>query len=113
MPIRVFTVTESTPHRASLSRSRQPAAHYPQTRTKHAVLHPVRRAADIQVISSYPRASASFAHCASAAGRYPRVATLPDVLLHCTPGNHFTVNNRPCGHHFGIQQRIAESRRRK
>ena len=79
-----------------------------QTRTKHAVLHPVRRAADIQVdliISTrfcQLRTLRQRRRIATAELQRYRMFffTVRQVIT-------FTVNNRPCGHHFGIQQRIA------
>ena len=79
-----------------------------QTRTKHAVLHPVRRAADIQVDLII---SARFCQLRTLCQRR-RIAT-PELqryrMFFFTVRQviTFTVNNRPCGHHFGIQQRIA------
>ena len=79
-----------------------------QTRTKHAVLHPVRRAANIQVDLIV---STRFCQLRTLCQRR-RIAT-PELqryrMFFFTVRQviTFTVNNRPCGHHFGIQQRIA------
>ncbi|STG44827.1 Uncharacterised protein [Escherichia coli] len=79
-----------------------------QTRTKHAVLHPVRRAADIQVdliISTrfcQLRTLRQRRRIATAELQRYRMFffTIRQVIT-------FTVNNRPCSYHFSIQQRIA------
>ena len=102
MPIRVSLTGIDT---IASFHSRQPAA----THQTHQRRSAQSDGADIQVDLIVSRALLPAALC-SAAGS-PPIATLPDVLLHCA-GNHL-CRIIALWSPFGIQQRIAESRRGK